>query len=106
MMPWQETRSGVQNKRMWAMLGDLSEQLRWPVDGVMTKLEDWEWKILITAGLKREQRIAAGIDGGFVMLGQRTSKMTIPEMSELMELMAAFGAERDVAWTEPKRETA
>ena len=58
-----------------------------------------DWKDVLTANWKREQRIAQGIDGGIVMLGQRTSKMTMAQMSELIELMYAFGAERGVIWS-------
>ncbi|MBK9617266.1 MAG: recombination protein NinB [Uliginosibacterium sp.] len=38
----------------------------------------------------------------FVVLGQSTSKMSIREMSDLMELMSAFGAERGVRFTAPE----
>lgn len=93
-------RSLEQNDRMWAMLTEISQQVDWPVDGKMQRLSQEEWKDILTAGLKREQRVAQGIDGGFVILGQRTSKMTKREMSELMELVAAFGAERGVKFAE------
>jgi hypothetical protein len=33
-------------------------------------------------------------------MGQSTSKMTIKEMLDLQELMAAFGAERNVKWSD------
>jgi hypothetical protein len=36
--------------------------------------------------------------GGFVMLGQRTSKMTIGEMADLITLGHAFGASNGVIW--------
>lgn len=84
------------------MLTDVSRQVDWPVDGQMQKLDEWEWKTIFTAALKKEQRIAAGIGGGFVMLGSRTSKMSIAEMSDLIDLMFAFGAERHVVWTDPE----
>lgn len=93
-------RSHEQNDRMWAMLTEVSEQVEWPVDGRLRKLSAEEWKDILTAGLKREQKVAQGIDGGFVILGQRTSKMTKREMSDLMELIAAFGAEHGVTFTE------
>jgi hypothetical protein len=93
-------RSHEQNDRMWAMLTEVSEQLEWPVDGRMRKLSAEEWKDVLTAGLKREQKVAQGIDGGFVILGQRTSQMTKRELSDLMELIAAFGAERGVVFSE------
>jgi len=68
----------------------------------MELLEPDEWKEIFTAGLRKTQRVAQGIEGGFVMLGARTSRMTIAEMTDLIELMFAFGAEHDVRWTDPK----
>ena len=94
-----ETRSTAQNRLMWSILTDLAAQVVWPVDGKTQKLDPEDWKHILSAGLKRHQRVAQGIDGGFVMLGQRTSKMTQAEMSELIELAYAFGAERGVQWS-------
>lgn len=93
------TRSTDQNKMLWSILTDLSEQLPWPVDGVRAKLTPEEFKDVLTAGLRKEQRVAAGIDGGWVMLGQRTSKMTKAELSDLMELAWTFGARHDIKWS-------
>lgn len=93
-------RSHEQNDRMWAMLTEVSEQMQWCVDGKMQTLSAEEWKDILTAGLKREQKVAQGIDGGFVILGQRTSQMTKRELSDLMELISAFGAERGVTFSE------
>lgn len=93
------TRSGEQNRRLWAMLGDVSDQVNW----YGQKLQPEEWKDVFSASLKR-QAVVPGIDGGFVVLGMRTSKMSIKAMSELIELMFAFGAqpEHPVHWTDPK----
>ncbi len=88
------SRSLDQNACLWALLTDLSRKLQWPVDGQMVSLTPEEWKHVMSAGLKRHQRVAMGIDGGFVVLGQSTSKMTKAEMSELLELIHAFAAER------------
>lgn len=94
------TRSLDQNAMLWSLLTELSKQLQWPIDGQMAKLTPEEWKHVLSAGLKRHQRVAMGIDGGFVVLGQSTSKMTVAEMAELIELIYAFGAERDVVFHE------
>lgn len=94
-----ETRSTAQNRIWWSILSDLAEQVAWPVDGKTQKLDAEEWKHILSAGLKKSQRVAQGIEGGFVMLGQRTSRMTVAEMSELIELAYAFGAERGVQWS-------
>jgi len=91
-----QTRSRDQNARLWAMLGDVSKQVDWHGQ----KLESEDWKHIFSASLK-QQRAVPGLDGGFVVLGQSTSKMTIKEMSDLMELISAFGADRGVKWSEP-----
>lgn len=90
------TRSLDQNAKMWAMLADLSRQVEW----YGQRLTSEEWKDVLTAALKK-QKAVPGIDGGFVVIGARTRNMTIREMSDLVELMYAFGAERDVQWSDP-----
>lgn len=89
------TRTVLQNARLWAMLTDISRQVEW--HGL--KLSPEDWKHVFSAGLKK-QRAVPGLDGGFVVLGQSTSKMTKAEMSELQDLMSAFGDERGVKWSD------
>lgn len=98
--PQEPTRNLEQNAKMWAMLGDISEQVAWSVNGKPEYLSPDEWKNIATASLRQEQRMAMGIRGGFVMLGRRTSRMTVREMSELIEFLYAFGAEHGVQWSE------
>jgi hypothetical protein len=88
-----ETRSLEQNARMWAMLADVSRQVVWHG----RKLSPEEWKHVFTAALKK-QDVVPGLDGGFVVLGQSTSKMTKREMSDLQTLMEAFGAQQGVTF--------
>ena len=59
------------------------------------RLSAEDWKDVLTAALKRS-RVVPGLDGGFVVLGQRTSDMTKDEMGQLLTLMDAFAAERGV----------
>ena len=92
------TRTIEQNSKLHAMLHDISKQVDWIVDGVEVKLCEEEWKDLFTAALKKEMRVAKGIYGGIVLLGKSTRKMKVAEMSDLIELMYAFGAEHDVKW--------
>lgn len=89
-------RSLEQNAAMWSALADVSRQVKWPMNGTLQLLSPDDWKQILSAGLKREQRVAAGMDGGFVILGQRTSQMSQREMGELIELIHAFGAEHGV----------
>jgi len=84
-------RSLNQNRMMWANLEDIAQQVVWY--GV--KLTKEEWKDVLTAALKK-QKVVPGIEGGFVIIGARTSKMTVPEMTELIELSTAFGTQQGV----------
>ena len=92
-----------QNAKLWPMLQDLATQVEWFVDGKLQKLAKEDWKEIMTAALRKHQRVAAGIEGGFVLLGARTSKMSKATFSELIELIYAFGSERDVVWSEPAK---
>ena len=92
-----EKRSDAQNRRLWAMLSDISAQVDW----YGHKLTSEEWKHVFTASIKR-QRVVPGLDGGFVVLGQSTSKMTKAEMAELQELMEAFGVQQGVRFRAPE----
>jgi hypothetical protein len=95
-------RSLEQNSHLWAVMSDISEQVDW----YGQKLSPEDWKHILTAGLKREQRMAPGINGGFVVLGQSTSSMSKAEFSELLELAYAFGVEKGVKFHVPQPETA
>lgn len=96
-----ELRSLEQNAKMWAMLGDVSKQVPWSVNGYMTNLDADDWKDIFTAGLTKHQRVAQGIEGGWVLLGSRTSRLKKEQMCELIEYIYAFGAQHDVIWSEP-----
>lgn len=94
------TRSHEQNAKMHAMLGEVSDQVVWY--GQKLKVEDW--KNMFTASL-RKASVVPGIDPGTVVpLGIHTSSMTIDEMSNMIELIYAFGAQNDVTFKEPKPE--
>jgi len=79
------------------MLTDVSRQVNW----YGRYLSKWAWKDIFTAARKR-QDVVPGIEGGFVVLGEHTSRMSKAEMSELIDLMLAFGAEHKVSWTDPQ----
>lgn len=90
-----ETRSSAQNRRLWAMLGDISSQVDW----YGRKLSPEDWKHVFTASI-RKLDVVPNLDGsGFVALGLSTSAMSRREMVELQDLMEAFGAERGVRFT-------
>ena len=91
----EEKRSDAQNRRLWAMLTDISQQVEW----YGKKLSPTDWKHVFSSSLKKLE-VVPNLDGtGFVALGMSTSQMTKAEMSDMQTLMEAFGAERGVKFT-------
>jgi hypothetical protein len=91
------TRSLEANAAQWPYLQAFAEQLEWPVNGKMCKLTPDEFKDILTAAFQQETaRLAMGLDGGVVMLGQRTSKFSKKKFSEWMEFLIATAADRGV----------
>lgn len=97
------SRTAIQNRKMWPQLKDLSDQVLW----FGNKYDSDDWKDLITALVaktkKQEQRMAPGLDGGVVMFGQRTCKMTIPQMVDIIETIYWFGTQQGVNFSEQSR---
>lgn len=89
------TRTLAQNRMLWSCLNDVAEQVVW----YGQKLNSESWKHIFSASLKGQQTVP-GIDGGFVVLGQSTSKMPVSEMRDLITLIHAFGAERNVRFSD------
>ena len=89
-------RSLSQNKKLWPMLADVQKQVNWYDENLDTE----DWKTMFMASLSK-QRAIPGLDGGFVGLSRRSSLLDKEEFSQLIELIYAFGSERNVAWSEP-----
>lgn len=92
-----ETRSLAQNRIMWSCLNDLSTQVKW----FGKRMTDEGWKVWITGHLNG-QELHPNMDGtGFISVttGTSTSGMTIKEMSAVIDLCHAFGANQDVVWS-------
>jgi hypothetical protein len=86
-----------QNARMWAMLTDVAQQVRWH----RLKLSADDWKLVFLDALKREVRMVPNIDGnGFVSLGRSSSDLSKSEFADLIELILMFGARHDVQFSE------
>ena len=90
-----EKRSDAQNRRLWAMLRDVSKQVEW----CGQKLSDEDFKHIFSASVEK-QRAVPGLDGGFVVMGISTRKQSKAWFSEMFLVMEAFGAERNVRWTQ------
>lgn len=96
-------RSLPQNDLMWAALTDIARAVKW--HGINLSPDDW--KLLFLDALKREVRMVPNIDGnGFVSLGRSSSDLSKGEMSDLIELIFAFAAERGIVLTNPEKEAA
>ena len=89
-----EGRTDPQNRRMWAMLRDISRQVEWY--GQMLKDEDW--KHIFSASVQ-QQRAVPGLDGGFVVLGVSTSKQSKKWFTDMFAVIEAFAAEKGVKFT-------
>jgi len=88
-------RTLPQNDRLHAMITDVARQVEWA--GAKRTVE--AWKDIFTAALRSSTHgldVVPGINGGFVLLGMHTSRMSRAEAGDLMELIAAFGAEHGV----------
>lgn len=98
----EESRTDKQNRMMWPLLKDLSDQVVWYGE----KLESAEWKDLITVLVsqmqspEKEQKSAPGINGGRVYFGVRTSQSSKRYMVEVIEAIYWFGTERNVKFSE------
>ena len=89
-------RSHEQNRLLWSRLGAIADQVEW----YGQYLDAESWKDIFSASLRRA-RVVPGLDPGtYVPLGMRTSQMSKQEFSDLLELAAAFGAERGVTFPE------
>lgn len=90
-------RSGDQNSKLWAMLTEIAQQVAWHGQ----RLRPDDFKLVFLDALKREVRAVPNIDGtGFVNIGTSSSDLTKEEFSDLLEIVAKFGAEHGVKFND------
>jgi hypothetical protein len=88
-------RSLPQNDRMWAMLTDVARQKE---HGGRRYTAD-QWKVLFMHACGREVQFIPALDGStFIPWGQSSSDLSKEEMSELIDFIAAWGAENGVTF--------
>jgi hypothetical protein len=84
-----------QNARFWAMLTDVASQ----VEHCGRRYAPDAWKVLFLHAIGREVQFLPALDGTtFIPWGQSSSDLSKAEMSELMEFIASWGAERGVVF--------
>jgi hypothetical protein len=82
---------------MWPILEAFARQLEWPINGMLQKITAEDWKDILSAAFRRAQpRVAQGVDGGMVLLGQRTREFSKREFSDWLEFLHATAADRGV----------
>lgn len=89
-----EARPDAMNRKMWAMLRDISKQVEW----YGQRLESEDWKHIFSASVEK-QRAVPGLDGGFVVLGISTRRKPKAWFSDMFEVMEAFAVEHGVKFT-------
>ena len=77
---------------MWAMLTDVSMQTT--LQGV--RKTPPRWKAIFMDALDYEVGFENGLNGEPFPVGFESSKMTVGQMSDMMELIASYGAEHGV----------
>lgn len=94
----QPSRTQEQNSHQWPYLEGFAKQVQWPVNGKLEWIGKEEWKDILTAAFENEvnPRIAAGFDGGVVMLGRRTSQYGKKKFAEWMTFLIAAAALKGV----------
>lgn len=93
-----EIRDADHNARFHAMVRDIAKQVPWAGE----KLGEEDWKRLLLAAKFGQKVVPNPLTGiGFVVMNERRSRsLTNAEMEELLGELEAFGAERDVDWSE------
>ncbi len=95
-----QKRTLDQNKKMHAMLADISHQLEHPHGG---EIGPEAWKALFLEQLGFETKWLRSIDGQRMVPLRWSSKALEKEkFSDLIELMTAYGSEHGVQWSDPE----
>lgn len=89
------TRSLEQNAKLWAQIGDIS---RAQPEGRRHTAETWKCLFMHACG--HETQFAMGLNGEPFPVGFRSSKLTVRQMSDLIEFIYWYGAQHGVVWSD------
>lgn len=97
------TRSDIQNDKMWAMCEDLARQAVWPTNGRRLTKDGWKDAGVALSRQMRglEQDSVPSPEGGFLIIGGGSSRLTVSEFSHLIETLYMIGDQQGVRWSEP-----
>jgi hypothetical protein len=89
-------RSNDQNRKLWAMIGDILDQ---KPDWFGPGMDAEDIKQVFMSSLFKELRMARNADGdGYVPLQRRSSRLTVKQMAGLLTLIEAWGARNGVVF--------
>ena len=95
----QARRSDAQNRLMWALIRDMRNQ-----NEGMRAFDPDQVKLRFLNALNNEMTMLPEIwGGGQFVAGQRSSKLTKAQFSDLVELMLKYGAENQIEWSRESR---
>jgi hypothetical protein len=100
---WKATnrRTQEQNDKIQPMARDIAKQVQWAVAGNVRPMPAAKWRHFFAGHVRAESWMVPKIDGdGILILGVGTSELSVREASDCVELMYAFGGERQVVWSE------
>lgn len=93
------TRTPPQNKKLWAMLRDVSQA---KPEGRLWVPDTWKAAFMHSSG--HQCQFAEGLDGsGPFPVGYRSSHLNVPQMRDLIEVIYEYGARHAVQWAETER---
>lgn len=103
------TKKRIQEEKYHAMIGDIARQVehigrKWDADDMKRLLIDEFADEMRAAGtpLHHDGRVIPSFDGRrIVQLGVQSSAFYVKEAAAFIEFLYAFGATRDVRWSEP-----
>ena len=91
-------RTGDQNSLFWSLLAQVAKQ-RPHHNGV--KMSAALWKFVFLDALGHETQVLPTLDGDRIFpIGLRSSKLSIAEMSDAIELIFSWGAQNGVTFRE------
>lgn len=97
-------RTNPQNDKMWAMLGEVAAQ---NPEGRMHREKrrpytDDEWKCIFLKTLGHDVEMLEDLDGNPFPIAMRSSRMSVRQISDMIEFMYWYGARHGVQWSEPE----
>lgn len=87
----------------WAWDAPVGTRIEWKAP----KPTPDDWKLVFLDALKREVRIVPNLDGtGFVSLTKSSSDLSKQEMSDLLEIITAWGVKNGVVFHDEQEQAA